>query len=372
VKSRSVVLVAFLMVGLAAVIVAGLTTETRPTPSQPSKLPPSLAPSATSAPSECDVQAAVIPGNEKGLPGREIPYFIGWRNDVVVISWKMGLCAFDPRAGSWHAIPGIPANSWRTDGTTLAGSIQDATGAVEIAFVDGTGQLTRSAAPDWYAAFLDLGNDLVPRQDGGYLFARLPQISALDEDGRLSTTSLPDGLLAMAGTSDPMRYLVRRPPQTDAPDAFVAPFEVLLWRLDTQRPEPVLDNVVAVVPASDGLARLQRQDGSWWLIEEDGTAKSTIPRLQGETTTPDTSAARVLVETDRSQGCESETPPSCRVDLRTADGITLAGVLATRQSAVSWLAGSAAFLPLSSGPSGSPTELILLGDTGSARVPLPR
>jgi len=109
---------------------------------------------------------------------------------------------------------------------------------------------------------------------------------------------------------------VRPDINTDNPNWMLAPYAVYLWKVGDKTPSELLGAVAEIRRAqTPALAWLLDSSGWWWSVAPTGVPTKElqpVPLLADE---PSPTGQYVIEQTDRSQGCEHNTPPTCIVRL---------------------------------------------------------
>jgi hypothetical protein len=298
------------------------------------------------------------------------PTIAGWIKGGIAATFRHGPCRFDATSGLWVGLGPRQAARFVTDGSTVAGSVSPG----HLVVASPQGEPLDVSLPPWADDWAAWGSRLSAMPGGGYVFDLVPDLAIVSTDGTLSVTALPDGYLVAGSTSDPTVFLLRRDDR-QSPQRMTGPYPAVVWRQSDKSPTSLPILVDAVEPAtSQDLVWLRDDSSSWSLVDESGrtsAAPRSIPPWTGQ---PDPTGQYVLEQTDRSQGCEHATPPSCISRLiDRASGRVLAQVGAASNSDLFWNDSSVAFLPTTADPVARPaaTDIVILSASGASKLALP-
>jgi len=335
-----------------------------------------LASSCGAAPSERPISAATEAPGSTQVAGctrdrdEGNPLLAGWLEGQLVATFRHGPCVFDSTSGRWLGLGPRMSGRFTTDGTSLASSAQPGRLTIQT---PGT-QPVEVALPPWATDWAAWGSPLLALPGGGYVFGLVPELATISVRGTLSETPIPAGYLVIAPTSDRDVFVLRRDDRAD-PQRMTGPYPATTWRLGDASPS-ALPMLVERVQAADApnLAWIRDDGGGWWRLGQSRVAAIGFRPPAPWDGEPDPTGRYAIEQTDRSQGCEHDSPPSCVV--RLVDRST-AGVVAQAESgsnsAFFWAKGAVAFTPTTADPVGQPTAsgVVVLSSAGASEIPLP-
>jgi hypothetical protein len=344
---------------LAAVIVLILLSACGSAPGEPPARAPSPSPAAVTA-------TLCVRDVDEGNP-----LIVGWLRGQVAATFRHGPCVFDEASGRWLAIGPRGTGRFVTDGSSLAGSSRPRNLTIQAP----DQQPIDVALPEWADDWAASGSQLAVAAGGGYVFVLVPELATVSADGKLTEAPIPAGYLVAAPTTEPNRYLLRLDDRNAAPQRMSGPHPSFLWRRGDVTPTslPMLATQMEAA-ATPNLAWIRDDASGWWLIDSSGAAtigfRSPAP-WDGQ---PDPTGQYAIEQTDRSQGCDRDSPPSCVVRLvDRSSGAVVAQVSAGSNSAFAWAAGTVVFSPTTDDPVAQPSapDLVVLSPSGTRRIPLP-
>lgn len=297
------------------------------------------------------------------------PSLTGWRNDELVIGWRVSLCSYDQATDRWGSIGPTRGGAYVTDGRTLAGDGDNRA----VSFIDEQGHRVVVSLPAWSDDWTFWGGGLSALPSGGYAFMTVPRAAVISPEGQLSDQPLPDGFLVVSGTSRPGVYVLREDLR-EHPESMGDAFTAYIWAIGEDRPTPVLASTRRAMPATTGLAWLESASGSWSLVGATRTAESAIAPEPGWTIEPNPDGTVFVAQTDRSGGCERDTPPSCQTQLvDRPTGRVLASYRAGSNSSFRWSGSRVVFVPIRPDPLGPRSRhlVVLDPERGAKEINLP-
>jgi hypothetical protein len=255
---------------LALVLIYGCAPVPPESPSGPRTAAPTVA-AAKPAPTAGALRGSVIGryGDRvvlivaRSSPGGDLTYTV-----ETVGEGQSALTALAAR-------PDLAMDRAVSDGSSLVLGLQAADGpAPELVVV----------SPGYEASEVELGSEpwvdewrfwggIVPLAEGGFLLTGIPRLVTLDVSGSIADAALPAGWIVQAPTSDPDLVLVGRLGSDNGPESRSSAATGLhLYRRSTGEvsADPAADvQVVAVSPATAGLAYLKGADGGWLVLGND-------------------------------------------------------------------------------------------------------
>jgi hypothetical protein len=302
------------------------------------------------------------------------PLLVGWLAGKLAAIFRAGPCIFDPANSDWIAFGPRSAGRFVTDGSGLGGSPKPGVLTVVTPDERAIDITLPVSASDWASR----GSQISPLVGGGYVLGLLPSLVRVSGAGALSEAAIPSGFVLAAPTSNPEVFLLRPNFNTDVPDWNRAPYTAFLWKVGDKKPSPLLGSVVDISAArAPVLTWLEDISGAWWHVPAIGAPTKELRAAPLWLDEPSPTGEYVVGQTDRSQGCEHDTPPSCSVRLierATGNVVALANV--GSNSSFAWSENSVAFIPTTSDPVAQPTSMQIIvlspGGVSLTALPLPR
>lgn len=210
-----------------------------------------------------------------------------------------------------------------TDGALFA-NVPDPTTGTDVALLNIDGAVVRVSVPAERWAEPWRGIHGLEPLDGrpGILLVGAAAIAVVDDEGKVSSTPIPDGYVALASTPDPTRFLLATLDDANLPGGLTesTPFAAYLWKVgSTGNPLVLRQHLVEVRPSSVGLAWLRADDGSWWSLTNSAVVeRRTNPTQPSSAISPDGTTLVVLAYSV--SGCAQETTDRCQVRVVSPSG----------------------------------------------------
>ena len=299
------------------------------------------------------------------------PLLAGWLAGKLAAIFRAGPCVFDPASNDWMSFGPRAAGRYTTDGSGLAGTVTSGVLTVIAPDENATDVRLPASAFDWASR----GSQISPLVGGGYVLGLLPSLVRVSGAGALTEAAIPSGFVLAAPTSKPEVFVLRPNIRTDIPDWNRAPYMAFLWKVGDKKPSPLLGSVVDIRAAqAPALTWLEDISGSWWHVPATGAPTKELRAAPLWRDEPSPTGQFVVEQTDRSQGCDHNTPPSCSVRLlERATGNVVAIANVGSNSSFVWLESSVAFIPTMTNPVEQPeaADIVLLSPGGVSLLALP-
>jgi hypothetical protein len=325
------------------------------------------------SPSLEDAPSSSLLGGQSCVRDRQEgnPLLVGWLAGKLAAIFRAGPCIFDPASSDWMAFGPRAAGRFVTDGSGLAGSLKPGVLTVVTADERAIDITLPVSASDWASR----GSQISPLVGGGYVLGLLPLLVGVSGAGVLTEGAIPSGFVLAAPTSNPEVFVLRPNLNTDIPDWNQAPYTAFLWKVGDKRPSQLLGSVVDIRAArAPALTWLEDMSGAWWLVPATGAPTKELRAAPLWLDEPSPTGQYVVEQTDRSQGCEHNTPPSCSVRLiERATGNVVALAKVGSNSWFVWSESSVAFIPTTSDPVAQPSAMpiVVLSPVGVSLTALP-
>ena len=296
---------------------------------------------------------------------------VGWLSGKFAAVFRAGPCVLDPATSDWVSFGPRTAGRFTTDGSGLAGIITPGVLTVVAPDERATDITLPASASDWASR----GSQISPLVGEGYVLDLIPELVRVSGTGLLTEGAVPNGFIVAAPTSDRHTFILRPEPDTERPDWMEAPYTPFLWKVGDAKPIQLLGSVVETGAAqTPALAWLADTSGAWWRVAATGARTKELQAAPLWLNEPSPTGQYVVEQTDRSQGCDHDTPPSCSVRLierATGNEVALANV--GSNSSFVWSGNSVAFIPTTSNPVDQPeaTDIVLMSPGGVSLLPLP-
>jgi hypothetical protein len=299
------------------------------------------------------------------------PQLVGWLSAKLAAVFRSGPCLLDPATNDWAPFGPRTSGRFATDGSGLAG-----TGAAGIlTVIDSEQHATDVSLPTSASDWESRGSQISPLVCGGYLLDLLPELVRVSVTGAVTEGAIPSGFLVAAPTTRGDTFILRPDVRTDSPDFRSAPFAASLWTVGDKEPSQLLGSVIDIRAAhTPALAWLADSSGGWWQVDAAGAPTKQLKAAPSWIDEPSPTGEFFVELTDRSQGCEHNTPPSCAVNLiERSTGAVLASSRVGSNSPFIWSESGVAFVPTTSDPVGQPaaTQIVMLSPDGVSLLPLP-
>lgn len=299
------------------------------------------------------------------------PQLVGWLSGKLAAVFRNGPCVVDPATNDWAPFGPRTSGRFATDGSGLAGTVEAGILTVIDSDQHATDVPLPASASDWESR----GSQISPLVGGGYLLDLLPALVRVSATGGVTESAIPSGFLVAAPTSSRDTFILRPDLRTDSPDLMRAPFAASLWKVGDKAPSQLLGSVIDIRAAhTPALAWLADSSGGWWRVDATGAPTKQLQAAPSWLDEPSSTGQYFVEQTDRSQGCEHNTPPSCAVNLiERSTGAVLASTRVGSNSLSIWSESSVAFVPTTSDPVVQPaaTHIVVLSPDGVSLLPLP-
>ena len=296
----------------------------------------------------------------------------GWLSGKLAAIFRAGPCVLDSTSNNWASFGPRAAGQFVTDGSGLAGTVTP--GVLTVIAPDE--HATDVTLPASASAWATRGSQISPLVGGGYVLDLVPELVRVSGTGVLTEAAIPSGFLLGAPTSNSDTFSVRPDIGTDSPNWMLAPYVAYLWTVGDKTPSELLGSVVDIRAAqAPALAWLTDTSGGWWRVAATGAPTNELQAAPLWVDEPSPTGQYVVEATDRSQGCEHNTPPTCIVRLvepATRNVIALANV--GSNSSFVWSQSSVAFVPTTTNPVEQPaaTGIVLISPGGVSLLALPQ
>jgi hypothetical protein len=306
-------------VWLLAAVVAIAACGSGSSPNQPNGSSPPLAssprglnasPSAAAAKSVQLPDSVVFAGWIGGLPAVAI-------RDAAETPSKWAIRTLG--SAGWLPFGALPDGSMPVaDGTTVT-NVPDPETGPDLSMAQASGAITRVSLPEaaWVQPWRGIQGVIPLAGRSGYLLVGAGAIAILGDHGVVSVTPTPNGLVGLAPTSDPQRFLLATAKDAHEPGALSesAPFAAYLWTIGSKdQPSIVRQRVVAVAASTIGLAWLRTDDGSWWSLTPGGATDRTS-EATGERSIISPDGRQLVRFSDSISGCPVTASDRCPVSL---------------------------------------------------------